>query len=94
MKMILFSFTKWSESRGSLVPKMMNVTTILKFDYFQISMLSEEGSIDEGLLPEAEVYTLMRKMQDMNLPVSTEEIQVGFKISAPACASFKTSDAF
>ena len=57
-------------------------------------MMSEEGSIDEGLLPEAEVYTLMRKMQDMNLPVSTEEIQVRFKISAPACASFKTSVAF
>ena len=56
--------------------------------------MSEEGSIDEGLLPEAEVYTLMRKMQEMNLPVSTEEIQVRFKISAPACASFKTSDAF
>ena len=42
--------------------------------------MSEEGSLDdgvEGLLPESDVLNLMRRMTDMNLPVSTEEIQVG-----------------
>jgi hypothetical protein len=42
--------------------------------------MSEEGSCDdgaEGLLPESDVLNLMRRMQDMNLPVSPEEIQVG-----------------
>ena len=41
--------------------------------------MSEEGSFDEGpegLLPEADVMNLMRRMQDMNLPVSAEETQV------------------
>ncbi len=44
--------------------------------------MSEEGSCDdgaEGLLPESDVLNLMRRMQDMNLPVSPEEIQVGWK---------------
>jgi len=42
-------------------------------------MMSDEGSIEdglEGLLPDIEVSNLMRKMNDMNLPVSQEEIQV------------------
>jgi hypothetical protein len=41
--------------------------------------MSEEGSCEdgaEGLLPESDVLNLMRRMQDMNLPVSPEEIQV------------------
>ncbi len=45
-----------------------------------VSRMSEEGSIDdglEGLLPDSEVANLMRKMTDMHLPVSQEEIQVG-----------------
>jgi hypothetical protein len=43
--------------------------------------MSDEGSCDDGpdgLLPEADVINLMRRMQDMNLPVSAEEIQVQF----------------
>ncbi len=49
-----------------------------KFYISEIKM-SEEGSCDdgaEGLLPESDVLNLMRRMQDMNLPVSPEEIQV------------------
>jgi len=46
--------------------------------FFQLRM-SEEGSIDVGLvglLADSEVLNLMRRMTDMNLPVSQEEIQV------------------
>ena len=43
--------------------------------------MSEEGSCDDGtdgLLPEPDVLNFMRRMADMNLPVSPEEIQVNF----------------
>lgn len=46
--------------------------------YFQIKM-SEEGSVEDnlvGLLPDSEVLGLMRRMTDMNLTMSHEEIQV------------------
>ncbi len=47
-------------------------------------MMSEEGSIEGGLvglLAESEVLNLMRRMTDMNLPVSQEEIQVNHSFS-------------
>ena len=50
--------------------------------------MSDEGSYDdgaEGLLPEADVLNLMRRMTDMNLPVSTEEIQVGLLVGFFKC---------
>jgi hypothetical protein len=45
--------------------------------------MSDEGSSGDdgldGLLPDSDVTTLMRRMHDMNLPVSAEEIQVAQK---------------